>query len=87
MFQSPVYSVPASHESVCDAIGTRLELGLSALARTDGLDVLPVAYDVRAVAVLRFLGPLTGATVDEVLEAVQSRALRLAAREDRDAQA
>lgn len=87
MFQSPVYAVPASHESVCDALGPRLELGLAALTHTDGLAVAPVAYDVRAVAVLRFLGPLTGATVDEVLEAVQRRALRLAADEARDAQA
>lgn len=87
MFQSPVYAVPASHASVCDALGPRLELGLAALAHTDGLDVATVAYDVRAVAVLRFLGPLAGATVDEVLEAVQHRALRLAADEVRDAQA
>jgi hypothetical protein len=82
MFQSAVYPVSTTPTSGRDALSTRLDIGLAAMARTDGLAVAPVPYDVHAVAVLRLLGPLAGAMVDDVLEEVQRRAVRLGAAED-----
>jgi len=84
MFESAVYPVPAApHTAVRDTLGSRLAIGLAAMARTTGGGPdASASYDVHAVAVLRLLGPLTGATVDEVLEAVQQRALRLGSAAD-----
>jgi len=52
-----------------------LDIGLAAMARTDGLIVVTEAYDVLPVAVVRLLGSLPpDATVEDLLAAFATRA-------------